>query len=92
MFLLLRVTEMLMRLPFFFGREQVHRNSSAEPERPPGRPATAARALGHLLASCDVSAKFLTLHGSSLARQFVLYRALVAGLRATDAAVRHLCG
>jgi len=66
--------------------------TSPEPEHPPDHTVIGAKAFYCFSRRGDVSTMFLTLPGSSLAHQFVLYRALVAGLRATDAAVRHLCG
>ena len=61
-------------------------------ERPPDDTVSVASDLGYLLEPRNVSTTFSDLRGSSLARLIALYRALVAGLRATDAAVCHVCG
>ena len=80
---------MLMRLPLFLGREQVHRNNSAEPERPPNDTVSVANNLGYLLGPCNVSTVLLSPPRTSLSHLFTLYRALVAGPWLVMAAVRH---
>jgi hypothetical protein len=61
-------------------------------ERPPNDTASVASSFGYLLEPRNVSTTLSNLRGSSLARPFALYRALVAGPRSAMAAARHSRG
>ena len=65
---------------------------SPSPERPPEDTAIVASTLDRLFRRGDVSTMLPTLPRSFLSRYLALYRPLMAGLWATDAAICHACG
>ena len=75
-----------MRLPFSFGREQVHRNKLAEPRAPPDHSATVAKAFCCFSRRGEVSTVLPNPPRTSLSYSIALYRALVAGPRSVMAA------
>ena len=66
--------------------------TSSRLERPPDDITSVASDHGYFLEPCSVSTILSNLRGSSLARPFALYRALVAGPRSVMAPARHSRG
>ena len=81
-----------MRLPFSFGREQVHRNKLAEPGAPPDHTATVAKVFCCFSRRGEVSTVLPNSPRTSLSYSIAFYRALVAGPRSAMAAARHSRG
>ena len=77
---------------FSLGVNRSTGTTSPRLEHPPDDTASVASDLGYSREPCNMSTTLSNLRGSSLARPFALYRALVAGLRVTAMAARLLRG